>query len=361
MSIKTSCSSCGAWYNLADDQAGKSLRCRECRSVFVVRVAAEPADRREPSSSRVTNQRPGGTSAPRTDYDGSRRRGPDDDDDGRRSRDRDDPYRRSPRRRRGGVGVGVWLGIGGGVLVVLIGAVIVILFSTGAFEADRLTRANYDKVYPGMPEAELLALLGRPTKVDDSMQAEAIRMAARLGVPAAQVQFSKRLIWERGGNSARILVSADGLVVEKEGQFQAPPAVAVAPPAPVNPLAPPVVQPPPVVDPPVVVPPPPATKASPANPPPPKADPPPPVVVPDGGRPPLTSTLAKAMQGKTEAEVLAVLGAPTVRLGPQTFRVGRSTFRSADSWQWLEPGGGYLILHFRNGTVFGTRSRNLPS
>jgi hypothetical protein len=96
------------------------------------------------------------------------------------------------------------------------------------------------------------------------------------------------------------------------------------------------------------------------QPPPQKPDPAPQPALPAvGGVPMLTGAVAKQMQGKTQAEVLAALGPPTQRLGPQTVRTLRRELVSSDSWKW-DQGRGYLILHFRDGKVFGTRSVNLP-
>src|SRR2546423_964423 len=92
MPIKVTCDSCDREYNLADDTAGKRLKCKACGEAFTV---------------------PGGAAASgvKAGRSGVRRRAaPSDDEDDR-------PSRKSKPRRSGGL---MWWLLGGGVAVVLL-------------------------------------------------------------------------------------------------------------------------------------------------------------------------------------------------------------------------------------------------
>jgi hypothetical protein len=123
MPIKTACPRCERPYTLADDQEGQQVRCRDCAEPFTVRRAsargAEPAPRK-------------------------------------------------------GVPVWVWLLLGGGLLfgMLLVVGVVVTLFATGVFGGPKLTAENVQRIRGGMTEAEVVAILGRPTEVKDGAPAE---------------------------------------------------------------------------------------------------------------------------------------------------------------------------------------------
>jgi predicted Zn finger-like uncharacterized protein len=142
MAIKTNCPHCDEAYTIADEQAGKKVRCKTCTTVFEVPVADE--GRQETLST---------DAPPRT---------------ARRDEDEncDDRPRRS-RRSQSGTPVWVWFAIGGGVLLVLllVGGVIV-LFTTGVL-GNKVTYENFQKLKWGMSEAEVKAILGPPTEVSD--------------------------------------------------------------------------------------------------------------------------------------------------------------------------------------------------
>jgi predicted Zn finger-like uncharacterized protein len=163
MAIKTNCPHCDQAYTLVDEQAGKKIRCKACTTVFEVPAADE---RR---------------------LDAPRRGRPDDFDD------RDEEYRPRRRGRRAGVPVWVWLLIGGGVLLVLmIVGVVVVLFATGTL-GNKITEENFAKLKAGMSEAEVKAILGPPTEVND------------IGIKAANPFFPgglgvRVLTWRHGQN-----------------------------------------------------------------------------------------------------------------------------------------------------------------
>jgi hypothetical protein len=179
MPIKTSCDNCGRPYTLADDMNGKQVRCKSCNRPFQVRaapvaeivhdaVAAEPDDRDR-------------------DY-RNRDRDRDRDRDRRRDDDWDDRDRGRPRRRSGGVPLWVWLAGGGGLLfLVVVGVVLAIVFS-----GSRVTEENFKKLHSGMTEAEVLAILGRPSETIDGNRGVPPNLRLGLNINA------KSMVWKSG-------------------------------------------------------------------------------------------------------------------------------------------------------------------
>jgi predicted Zn finger-like uncharacterized protein len=187
MAINTLCPNCKQTYLLDDALAGKRVRCKGCSEPFVVRaevieevlpVEEEPARRRDREDAR----------RPHRD---DRR---DDRDEG--YRDRDDSDRSRPRRRRSssGVPVWVWLAGGGGLLVLVVGVVLIILFTAGPL-GNTVTKENYEKLRHGMTEAEVIAILGRPTETGDPNQA--VRNSP-FGQQFGNIFNVRILIWRRG-------------------------------------------------------------------------------------------------------------------------------------------------------------------
>ncbi|HZY85291.1 MAG TPA: hypothetical protein VFE78_10705 [Gemmataceae bacterium] len=72
--------------------------------------------------------------------------------------------------RQGGIPVWVWLLLGGGLLfgMLLIVGVVATLFATGVIGGGpKLTVENVQRIQGGMTEAEVVAILGRPTETAD--------------------------------------------------------------------------------------------------------------------------------------------------------------------------------------------------
>jgi hypothetical protein len=79
-----------------------------------------------------------------------------------------------PARPRGVPGW-VWLLLGGGLLFVgllLVGGVVLTLFVTGVLGGPRLTVENVQRIRGDMTEAEVIAILGRPTEAKDGLPAD---------------------------------------------------------------------------------------------------------------------------------------------------------------------------------------------
>ncbi len=76
---------------------------------------------------------------------------------------------------RKGVPVWVWLLLGGGLLfgLLLVVGVVATLFATGVLGGGpKLTAENVQRIRGGMTEAEVIAILGRPTEAKDGAPAE---------------------------------------------------------------------------------------------------------------------------------------------------------------------------------------------
>jgi hypothetical protein len=112
---------------------------------------------------------------------------------------------------QGGTPVWVWLLLGGGLLfggLVLVGGVVVTLFATGVIGGPKLTVENVQRIKGGMSEAEVVAILGRPTETKDGLPAEfapgAQEFSQNIGGVDVKFQFGptapgfRTLTWRKG-------------------------------------------------------------------------------------------------------------------------------------------------------------------
>jgi predicted Zn finger-like uncharacterized protein len=162
MPIKTSCPHCSRSYALADTQQGKTVRCKGCNQTFVVRDGAAPR-----------------SAAPARDA----------------AEDR--PAPRPARVKKSGLPTWVLVVGGCGALVLLVGCLggvgtIAWLATSGL--RNKVTEENYKKIQMGMSEAEVKAILGEPTAVEDVGQA-----ANRLGL-GGNLFAMRVLVWKNGNN-----------------------------------------------------------------------------------------------------------------------------------------------------------------
>jgi predicted Zn finger-like uncharacterized protein len=231
MPIQTACPECQKSYTLADRQAGKKVRCQGCAAVFVVPgpgADPEPADE---DDDRVRTRTVAGQRTaprrPRDDHDedgeterSARRRKP-----SREDYDDEDDYedRRRPVRKKGGVPLWVWLVGGGGVFVLLlIGGVILFV----ALRGPSITKENYQKIKPGMTEAEVVAILGKPTEeldpgslFDNFNKGFGKDFAKDFNKDLGQFPkglLGKTLIWRRGGDHIAVTLDGNGKVTARE-------------------------------------------------------------------------------------------------------------------------------------------------
>jgi predicted Zn finger-like uncharacterized protein len=169
MTIRTRCPSCQSVYNLADQLAGKTVRCKKCEAAIVVRAAkgdveeeaVETKSRRE-SGSVQTRANSSKSSPARTEDEPIRPR--------RRNREDDDDLdvRHSRRRSNRGLVIGLIAG-GVGLLLLLAGgvALAILLFRSGK------SLVNADSSWPtlnaplGAPDSVVLHISG---VVDDNTQ-----------------------------------------------------------------------------------------------------------------------------------------------------------------------------------------------
>jgi hypothetical protein len=164
MAIKTQCSHCNQPYTLDEAMAGKRVRCKSCGEAFLVQTAAaEMAAEVVPLDDEPPPRRDRGRDDDRRPYRDGR-----DYDRHRPDRDRDYDDRDPPRRRRsgGGIPVWAWLAGGGALLVLVLGVILIFLFTLGPL-GNRVTAANYARLQPGMTEAQVIAILGTPSEVAD--------------------------------------------------------------------------------------------------------------------------------------------------------------------------------------------------
>jgi predicted Zn finger-like uncharacterized protein len=191
MAITMNCPHCERAYTLADNLAGKKVRCKGCTTVFEV-----PASGKRREEEAVASDAPR-RSARRDDYD-----------------DRDE-YEDRPRRkgRKRGVPVWVWLVSGGGLLL-LVGIVVVVVVLVGGKgtpgdnspsiplfgKSNRLTRENIEQVQRSNTEAEAVGILGSPNFTEHG----------RFGREPA-----KALVWfdETGKNPGYFILVANGKLV----------------------------------------------------------------------------------------------------------------------------------------------------
>jgi hypothetical protein len=222
----------------------------------------------------------------------------------------------------------------------------------------RLTAANCDKLKPGMTEAEVRALLGPPLS---ALQLSDVRGAGGLAERMVDTWPAKGITYAEGGEVVLwVYFNAAGRVVGALGTVEGKAVAVMVPPKdpfdnlrpgqmpnpfdrfPANPFLPGGMPPPGAPG--GGMPAPPANPFAPAGPP----APAPPV---------LTRALYDRVQnGMSDAEVIAVLGQPTSKLGPQLNALG---IQSTDSWQW-SAGRASVKVHFRADRVFGKEAYNLP-
>jgi hypothetical protein len=125
--------------------------------------------------------------------------------------------------RKGGVPVWVWLLLGGGLLfgMLLVVDVVVTLFATGVIGGPKLTVENVQRIKGGMTEAEVKAILGRPTEAVDGgppgFAAGAQEFSKNVGGVDVRFQFGpttpglRTLTWRKGKEFITI-VFRDGKV-----------------------------------------------------------------------------------------------------------------------------------------------------
>jgi hypothetical protein len=182
--------------------------------------------------------------------------------------------------------------------------------------------ANGDKLRLGMTEAEVRGLLGEPMMAID-LPAELANMAGRVGdqMPA------KSLHYVEGPNVIGVHLNSAGRLIRASGALNG--KVVLLGEAAGNPFA--------------------GVNVAPGVPPNPFA--------PGGGAPApaVSRTLFdRVRHGMSEAEVLAVLGPPTAKLGP----LAHPRLQTTDTWQWTAGLTG-IKVHFRDGRVVGKDGYNL--
>ncbi len=198
MPISISCPNCGKDYNLADSQRGKKVACRQCDRPFVVEDGSARAGRDERDE---------------------------DERDRRRERDRErdrEPPRRTRRVRRSGGGLVLWLLMGGGLAVLVVTLVVALVLTLGVFGPSKVTPENYARLRTGMSEAEVRAVLGKPTR-DATQEAfdKALRLTGRADlVNKANDGRTKVLLWESGKNRVTVTLRDDRLI-GSTGSFEA--------------------------------------------------------------------------------------------------------------------------------------------
>jgi DNA-directed RNA polymerase subunit RPC12/RpoP len=198
MTIKASCPHCEREYTLADTQEGKTVRCKDCDEKFVV----EKPRRKRRDDDEEEDDRPRKRSARVRDdedeeRDTKRRRRRDDDDDDEDEDERDERPRR--KAKKGGIPLWVWLASGGGGLLLIVVILVVVLFSKGII-GNKVTAENIKKIKNGMTEAEVIDILGSPTKSADASN-------PLLGGKSNM----KVLTWEKGRNGVVVQI-IDGKV-----------------------------------------------------------------------------------------------------------------------------------------------------
>ena len=231
MAIKASCPSCQKSYTVADTQLGKKVRCKNCAYVFEVHPEEDAITDSPPAESRLSgagkrsdpDDRPDENDRPARRP--ARDRDEDEDDRPSRRRDRDEEEDERPRRKtkpkpkKGGIPVWVWLVGGGGILLMLLvcgGGVG--LWAVGVFRfGNTVTKENYEKIKDNMSEAEVRAILGRPTEVgDNSRAANVFNQQGGRGGGLTDVRI---LVWKSGQNQITCGFVKDKLVM-RVGSFQ---------------------------------------------------------------------------------------------------------------------------------------------
>jgi predicted Zn finger-like uncharacterized protein len=194
MPIEVQCPACRQSYLLADNQAGKRVRCKSCSEVFAV-----------PAVEQIIDVLPVEQVTPR-------RRGAADDYDDR------------PRRRLAtspGLPPWVWIVIGVGGFLVITGVAVAVVLAVGG---NKVTKENYDKLRAGMTEAEVRAILGGPDEeLDPTRAATQLQqnpfLRANVGNFGGLFPSAKVLLWKRGRNFIAVTLLNDH-VAGLMSQFQ---------------------------------------------------------------------------------------------------------------------------------------------
>ena len=177
MAIKTSCPHCSQSYSLADSQLGKQVRCKSCGEPFAVEQG-------------VTARKP--PARPRDE-------------------EEDRPRPRDVRRKKGGLPTWVWVVGGIGAAVLLLGCLggggLMIWLASGSL-TNKVTEENYNKIKLGMNEAQVKAILGEPTAVEDLDQA-AGNVGIKIRMPTTGLRV---LVWKNGNNRITLTFRNDKVV-----------------------------------------------------------------------------------------------------------------------------------------------------
>jgi predicted Zn finger-like uncharacterized protein len=216
MPISVNCPACNQAYMLADSQAGKRVRCKNCSEAFVVPAAPEEISDvvaiEEVPSARPRRRDPDRDDRGRYDEDDDarpRRRDSDRDEGGRYYEDDRPRRRRPPPLPRGGTPVWVWFAVGGGVLLLLIAVGLVLWLSVGP---SKFSKENFEKLRVGMTESEVRAILGSPTEVvDPSNLLNQNPAFKQFPIPHVNNLLGtvKVLVWRRGNNIVQVMLLND--------------------------------------------------------------------------------------------------------------------------------------------------------
>jgi hypothetical protein len=258
----------------------------------------------------------------------------------------------------------LWLLLGGGGAVgflLLIACMGGLWYLFGSGLGKTIDAATYKKLYAGMPEADVVALLGKPTTT---------RNGGDIGFGGFPGMNLKTSIWKSGGNEV-IVVFTDGKASFAQGTFkeahggstqltgffgtsplaQSPPPPQHPPPNP-QPGIPPA---PPVPPPNNLPPPPPPSKDKPPKTTPPKTTPMPPKLNK------VTESVAVViMNGSSKDQVLLLTQneQPTSKSPGQVKTPNGAT--ASETWVW-QVGKGYLKVYFdKDGKVVDKEYKDLP-
>jgi predicted Zn finger-like uncharacterized protein len=192
MVIPIACPHCNQSYNLADSQEGKTVRCKVCSDTFVVAASSSTPPARRDSGVRRRNP------------------GPEDEVVDVVAVEEDDRSEDRPRRRRRvrKQGIPGWVWIVGGVglgLMLFLGLGLLLWYAVASGFGTSITRENYGKLAAGMSEAQVVAILGRPTSVGDPIEA-----FGGLGMrPSPMVGSVRVLTWKSGQAQIQVVLVND--------------------------------------------------------------------------------------------------------------------------------------------------------
>jgi predicted Zn finger-like uncharacterized protein len=187
MAITVTCPACARAYTVPEAQTGKRVRCKECAETFVVGPPPASLPGRVPP--------PIPEVVPVAEHDLPSVLPADD-------------YRRPRRRRSAGVPLWVWLAGGGAAVAVGLGILAVVLFVVLGVGSP-VTKANYLKLQPGMTEAEVRSILGRPDQVVDTGQFMA---NIPVGMQVSGFGGIRQLIWRQGRRAITVTIMNDRVV-----------------------------------------------------------------------------------------------------------------------------------------------------